>query len=106
MTRRGTTPTHIFRPKNKKKEAIDLRSAAVIFMTYKQAGKVVFEKTKDDMEITETEVRIHLSQEDTLKLSTLSEVKIQCRARYPDGEAIGSKVKTVPVCEILKDGVI
>lgn len=104
--RRGTTPIHKFKPKTKSGEAIDLTSAAVVYMTYKQAGKTVVEKTKDEMEITEDEIVIALSQEDTLAFSTLGDVEIECRARYPDQEAIASCIIKVPVCRVLKDGVI
>ena len=45
MTRRGTTPTHTFKPKTKAGEPVDLTSAQVVYMTYKQNDRVVFEKT-------------------------------------------------------------
>lgn len=99
--RRGTTPTHKF------KVPIDLTSAEVIYMTYKQPGGAkVLEKSKEDMEISETEILIDLTQADTLALSTIGDVEIQCRARYPDGKAVASQIISVPVKKILKEGII
>lgn len=104
--RRGTTPTHTFKPKTKVGELIDMRSAQVIYMTYKQDGKTVLEKTKDQMEITEEEMVIHLTQEDTLAFSTLGDVEIECRARFADQSAIASCILKTTAQRILKDGVI
>ena len=98
--RRGTTPTHVF------KVPVDLTNAEVVYMTYKQDDRKIVEKTKDDMDITEDQITLTLTQADTLAFADNKEVKIQCRARYPDGKAIGSKVKKVPACEILKEGII
>ena len=104
--RRGTTPIHTFKLKTKQGETLDLRSADVVYMTYKQAGKTIIEKTKDDMEITEDKVVINLSQTDTLAFSTISDVEVECRARFADEQAIASCIKKIPVCKILKEGVI
>lgn len=104
--RRGTTPTHKFKPKTKQGEAIDMRSADVVYMTYKQDGKTIIEKTKDDMEITEEEMVIHLTQEETLAFSTLGNVEIECRARFADQSAIASCILKTTAQRILKDGVI
>lgn len=104
--RRGTTPTHTFKPKTKAGDLIDMRSAQVIYMTYKQDGKTVLEKTKDQMEITEEEMVIHLTQEDTLAFSTLGDVEIECRARFADQSAIASCILKTTAQRILKDGVI
>ncbi len=98
--RRGTTPTHVF------KVPVDLRPAEVVYMTYKQGGKTKIEKTKEEMEITEDEIRLDLTQEETLALSTIGDVEIECRARYGDGKAIASCILKVPVRKILKEGII
>lgn len=99
--RRGTTPTHKFTV------PVDLRTAESVFITYKQpSGSRIIEKAKADMEISETEIIIELTQEDTLALSTIGNVEIQCRAKYPDGKAIASQIISVPVKKILKEGII
>lgn len=105
--RRGTTPVHTFKPKSKETgDPLDLRSAAVVYISYKQDGQIKVEKTKEEMEITEDTIRLELSQQDTLAFSTIGEVEIQCRARYPDGSAPASVIKRVPVAKILKEGII
>lgn len=98
--RRGTTPTQTF------KSPIDLTDAVVVEFTYRQDGKNIITKTKQDMEITDEEVRIRLEQIDTLAFSTIGQVEIQCRAKFADGTAVASNIIKVPVCKILKEGVI
>lgn len=104
--RRGTTPIHTFKPKTKEGEAIDLTSAQVVYMTYKQGGEIIVEKTKGDMEITEDTITINLTQEDTLAFSTVGDVEIECRARYADQQAIASCIIKTSARKILKEGVI
>lgn len=98
--RRGTTPTHTF------KTPIDLTGVSEIFMTYAQSGRKVLEKTKDDIEITAEELKITLTQTDTLAFSTIGDVEIQCRAKFPDGSVVASQIIKTQACKILKEGVI
>lgn len=98
--RRGTTPTHTFKTK------VDLTDVEVIYLTYSQNNKKVIEKTKDDITITDEGLSVTLSQTDTLAFSTIGDVEIQCRAKFPDGSAIASGVIKAPVAKILKEGVI
>lgn len=103
--RRGTTPINTF------EVDVDLSGAEVLFITYRQQGRVVCEKTIEDITFTpKTEqepdkVSVQLTQLDTLKMRH-GNVEIQIRARYPTGEAIASQIMVVPVDAILKDGVI
>ena len=96
---RGTTPTNRFEVE------VDLTEAEVIYITYKQGDKVLFEKTKQDIEVAPDSLTVVLTQQETLKLGG-REVKIQIRARFPDGTAIASNVIRASVDEILKEGVI
>ena len=98
--RRGTTPTHTF------SVDVDLTAAEVIYLTYKQTGKVLVEKTKDDLTITEDQVEVKLTQEETLSFREIGDVDIQFRARFPDGTAIASNIMTADADKILKDGEI
>lgn len=99
--RRGTTPTHIFGTD------VDLTDAEVIYITYRQGNKNVLEKTKDDLtSITAEEIRVELTQTDTLGFSVSGNVEIQIRARFPDGSAIASQVIHTSANAILKEGVI
>lgn len=96
--RRGSTPENIFNVN------VDLREAK-IFITYKQNGKIILEKTGDDIEVTEQQLKTHLTQEETLRFKT-GPVKIQIRYVKPDGEADASNIIETRASEILKDGVI
>ena len=97
--KRGTTPTNTF------KTNIDL-TGATVFLTYAQRGRVVLEKTGDDLEITAEAIVTRLTQKDTLGFDALQKVSIQIRYVFPDGTAGASNIMTVTVGEILKDGEI
>jgi len=97
--KRGTTPTNTF------KTNIDL-TGATVFLTYSQRGRVVLEKTGDDLEITAEAIVTRLTQKDTLGFDALQKVSIQIRYVFPDGTAGASNIMTVTVGEILKDGEI
>lgn len=97
---RGTTPTHIF------ETDIDLSDADVIYVTYEQNDTVVIEKEKSELSIAEKEISLTLSQEETLRFNTSSEIKIQIRVRFIDGLAVASSIITTDAHEILKEGVI
>lgn len=98
---RGTTPTHTFTfPTD-----VDLESMSVIFISYAQDGTVVVEKEKDDLEIVGNQIRLGLSQADTLKFRP-GAVKIQLRAKAADGRAVASNIISTTTREILKDGEI
>lgn len=98
--RRGTTPTHTF------ETDIDLTDAEVIYITYKQDGKIALEKTRDDLTITAESLQVKLTQEETLAFSMSRPVEMQIRARFPDGSAIASQVMRTTADVILKEGVI
>ena len=98
--RRGTTPTHTF------KSPVDFTTVDVIYVTYSQDGRKIIEKSKEDIEITEDTLTVTLSQTDTLAFSTIGEVEIQVRAKFPDGSALASNVIKTQACKILKEGVI
>lgn len=106
--RRGTTPKNYFRTE------LDITGMDVLYITYKQGGQKVIEKSKEDIIITQETVEertiyvaeVELSQEDTLALSTIGDVEIQIRGRYPDGSTIASNIIKSKVCGILKEGII
>lgn len=108
MTRRGTTPTHKF------KATVDLTDAKQIYVTYKQAGKVVLNKTLQSITVEklqddptyESLVTVQLTQFDTLQFVDKYYVDIQVRALYNDGQSIASDILNIPVKGILMDGVI
>lgn len=98
--RRGTTPLHTFHTDT------DLTDATVLYLTYKQAGKTVVEKSKDDLTIREDAVEVKLSQTDTLSFILGARVRIQIRAGFADGSRIASNIIETTAEEILKDGEI
>ena len=100
---RGTTPSNTFTT------AVDISEAAVVYITYKQNGQVVLEKTLSDITFgTEGQthtITVGLTQAETLAFDD-SMVAIQIRARFGDGRAIASNIISAPVRQILKDGEI
>ena len=97
--RRGTTPTHVI------ETDISLVDATEIYVTYAQ-GHIRLEKTIDDVTIETDKVTTELTQQDTLAMSSIGEVSIQIRAKFPDGTAVASQIMKRPAKEILKNGVI
>ena len=96
---RGTTPIHTFGTN------VDLRNCKV-FVTYKQNGVTILEKSNNDLTITETEVVTMLTQADTLRFKAGAPVQIQLRYLHPNGESEVSNVIETTVDEVLKQGVI
>ena len=97
---RGTTPTHTFTTD------VDLTDAEVLYVTYKQNGRVVVEKTLEDVKVTAEAVTVRLTQAETLGFSPIGRVRMQIRARFADGTAIACDEIKADVKEILKDGEI
>lgn len=99
---RGTTPTITIR--------IGIRPSrfSILFITAKQSGNVVFERTLDQMTVSESAqtVAFRLTQEETLGMSSKSPVYIQARGKLFDETVVASDLKQISVGEILKEGVI
>lgn len=98
--RRGTTPVHTFFTD------VDLTGAETIFLTYQQGGETVIEKIKEELTVREESVAVQLTQEETLAFRLKERVRIQIRARFPDGAAVASEIVQGYPREILKDGEI
>lgn len=96
---RGTTPTNVFRTD------VDLENASVLFVSYKQNGKVVLEKSLEDVSIKKTLVTVNLTQKETLLFQD-GIVTIQIRAKFPENTAIASNLIRTTAEEIVKDGEI
>lgn len=96
---RGTTPTNVFRTD------VDLENASVLFVSYKQNGKVVLEKSLEDVSVKKTLVTVNLTQKETLLFQD-GIVTIQIRAKFPDDTAIASNLIRTTAEEIVKDGEI
>ena len=100
MITRGTTPTQKFNT------SIDLSSATVIYVSYKQHNKVVIERTVDNIVVTSTYLQFALTQEESLSLDDKVKVEIQIRAKFPNGTAVASNIIEADAGKILKGGVI
>lgn len=100
MITRGTTYTDVFNTD------ISLVTAERINITYSQWGKILFEKQKSDLRIHEGHLELDLTQQETLKFDPKAILKIQIRAKFPNGAAIASPIMEVNVYNILKEGVI
>lgn len=96
---RGTTPTNVFRTD------VDLENASVLFVSYKQNGKVVLEKSLEDVSVKKMLVTVNLTQKETLLFQD-GIVTIQIRAKFPDNTAIASNLIRTTAEEIVKDGEI
>lgn len=95
--RRGSTPTNTF------EVDLDL-TGATVFITYRQNGKTILEKS-EDVVITAEALTVELSQEDTLAFAD-GPCEIQIRYVFPNGKADASNIITATAERILKDGVI
>lgn len=73
--------------------------------TFKQ-GKYEFEKSMDQLNTSDETLFIKLSQDETLQLDAMKNVLIQVRAKTKDENVIASNIKSVPVEDILKEGMI
>lgn len=96
--RRGTTPTITITTD------LDLTQASNLFVTFKQGDRVAFEKTLEDVTVTETSVICELDQNDTLALKD-GLVRFQIRATLGDSK-VASNIMTAFADEILKGGAI
>lgn len=97
--RRGTTPTITINTD------LDLTDASNLFVTFKQDGVVVFEKTLSDVTVTEETVVVNLTQDETLALNTSAGLQFQIRASLGDNK-VASNVMQTTVEKILKEGAI
>lgn len=96
---RGTTPKNIFQVD------IDCTDAVEIYITYSQFGQNVIEKSIADLNVTENEITVLLTQEDTL-LFRPGEVEIQIRVKFADGTAMACDIIQTTAKRILKEGAI
>lgn len=100
MITRGTTYTDVFNTD------ISLVTAEQIYITYTQWNKVVLEKDKSQLRVHENKVELDLTQDETLSFDPKANLKIQIRAKFPNGVAIASPIMECDVGRILKEGVI
>ena len=98
---RGTTPTIRFTF-----NIIDPAQVTAAYLTILQGNKDVVEKDLSAATVGESFIEWTLSQENTLALSKCPTCQIQARYKTVDGKAYASRIYTVNVADILKDGEI
>ena len=97
---RGTTPTLSFAL------PMETELLAEVWITLSPQDRVVLDKKLKDCVCEGRELRVSLSQEETLKLQHGCNTEIQLRVRTRGGEALASRIFAVDTARILKDGVI
>ena len=98
---RATTPTHTF--------ILPFDYAQMVnkcLVTYSQGGRIVLEKTQDDISATGNTITIKLTQEETKKFSAYLRCNIQIRIITSAGDSIVSEELYVSVLDVLNDVVL
>ncbi len=95
---RGTTPTLTITLSNE----LNFDS---YFVTFRQGGYTVIEKTEADTTREGAVITVPLTQEDTLRLRSGTAVEIQVRGKVGD-KAFATSIKRLYADEILKEGKI
>ena len=96
---RGTTPTHTFLVN------VDMTDAK-IYLTYKQNGRTIVEKTEKDMVVFPDRLVVDLTQAETLRFTADAPIEMQIRYVKGSGEASASEIMSTNIGNVLKQGVI
>ena len=98
---RGTTPKLTFNL------PIDTSTLKNVYVTFADQDKnVLLEKETAECQLSDKSIAVKLTQEETLEFTGRQSVLVQLRMTDTAGEAFASKIYTVHVDDILKDGVI
>lgn len=98
---RGTTPTLTFNL------PFDVSNLKTAYVTIKSKDKTVkVEKSLAECTAVGKSIIATLTQADTLLFEGRKNVRVQLRVLTKSDEALASNIYTVPMGEILKDGVI
>lgn len=84
----------------------DLRNAVVLNLTYQQHGKTVLKKTIEDCTISEDEILVEITQEESLRFKENLPTEIQARVKLADGQTFPSVIIKVNTGELLEEGMI
>ena len=97
---RGTTPELIFTL------PFEVSSIQKLWITFSQKNSEIFTLEKEVCTLDGTEVRVSLTQEQTLQFSSNCILEIQMRVLTLDNVALASNIIRTSVQKILKGGVI
>ena len=98
--RRATTPIHKFT------FPVSPETFEKILITYSQGRNIIFEKTREDLTISDNSVSFHMTQEEANKFKVNEPVRVQVRALTYAGDAVASKIVQVSVGEVLNDVIL
>lgn len=102
---RGTTPTIII----EFEDEIDLSDVDYFYLTIKQYGCEITKKSDDpsiSVDVENSEISWHLTQEETLTLTSGRAAELQLRGVFKNGEVFASDIPDDDICRILHEGVI
>lgn len=96
---RFTTPTHTFH------FSTEVTEAREVLITYAQNGKIVLEKHKDELTISEDgkAASFMLTEDESALFSAFRPVSVQVRVLTSGGESLASAVQEVSVLPVLHD---
>lgn len=99
---RATTPEHIW------ELPFSTGEIEKIEITYQQGGKNVLIKTRQDCTLTTNEIRVLLTQEETLLFATdsVEPVLVQLKVKTNGGKVWATDVYTLSVYGCLNEGVM
>lgn len=98
--RRGTTPTHTF------SLPFSVTMISALRITYAQNGRTIMTKTEQDVDASDQEISVRLTQEETLMFSDKSDVEIQLKILSTAGDVLASPVYTVHPLRIIDEEVL
>ena len=84
----------------------DVSTLSYAYFTIAQNERIMLNKKIECEGLEGRQIKIHLTQEETLKLKENLQAEAQVRGITRDGEAIASDIIKIYVDKILKDGVI
>lgn len=98
---RATTPTHIITL------PFDVSLIKEVRVTYQQDGSTVLKKDETECEMSGKEIRVTLTQEETMKFEASKTAFIQLRVLMADGTVTASQIMSDLVtdcldCEVLE----
>lgn len=97
---RGTTPTLEFTL------PFEVETLSALYVTFKQAGRTVAERTLQECRYEGKVLLVELSQDETLAFTAGQQVDMQIRVKFTSGKALASEIMTTSVQPVLKGGVI
>lgn len=97
---RGTTPTHTFNI------PVDASLVEEVRIVYAQGDKEVFRKETFDCDIEGKQIKVTLTQDETLLLNHRIPVQIQCQFKTADGTAFASIPNVIAVQKCLCNEVL